>query len=195
MSYSNHRHVVFVTALRLLAVVSFASVALSGCSTPGYTVQAYPVAAPPPPPTEIYFYPTRGQSETQQKRDHYECYVWAEKQSGFNPHQAQLAPHQRLQVTPISPPGTDTAVGAVSGAMIGSILFSPHGHGEGMVFGALTGALLGAASDSARQQQAEHIQQQYDSKDAQQYARVDKQARDFRRAISACLEGRGYSVR
>jgi hypothetical protein len=38
-------------------------------------------------------------------------------------------------------------------------------------------------------------QQQYDTKDAQSYARLDKQARDYQRAITACLEGRGYTVR
>jgi hypothetical protein len=147
------------------------------------------------PTTVVYFYPAHGQSEQQRDRDRYECYLWSVKQSGFDPGQAQLAPHQRVEVRPAAPPGSDTAAGAVSGAIVGAIA-APHDATEfGLVFGAITGAMLGAASDSARQQQAEHVQRQYDAKDAQRYARLEKKARDYRRAMTACLEGRGYSVR
>ena len=167
---------------------------LHGCASPTYSVQPKPTQAPPLPSTEIYFYPARGQTPAQQERDRYECYLWAVKQSGFDPGQAQLAPHQRVEVKPVPAPGTDTAVGAFSGAVIGSMLAAPHDRGEGMVFGAITGALLGAASDTARQEQAQRIQQQYDVKDAQRNARLERQARDYRRAMAACLEGRGYTV-
>ncbi len=36
----------------------------------------------------IMAYPSRGQSQEQQQRDRFECYNWAEQQTGFNP-QAQ----------------------------------------------------------------------------------------------------------
>jgi len=180
----------------IVIVLGLASFVLGGCTTPpAYTLESHPASRPPLPSTEIYFYPLRKQSPAQQERDRYECYLWAVKKSGFDPGQAQLAPHQRVEVKPVNPPGTDVAVGAVSGAMIGSILSSPHDSGEGMVFGAITGAMLGAASESAKQQQAQQLQQHYDSREAQEYARQDKQARDYRRAMSACLEGRGYTVR
>ncbi|MCI0506750.1 MAG: hypothetical protein L0Z73_11670 [Gammaproteobacteria bacterium] len=78
---------------------------------------------------------------------------------------------------------------------MGSMIAPHHDRGFGLVFGAITGAMIGAASDAARQQQAEQIQQQYDARDMQYYARVEKQARDYRRAMTACLEGRGYAVR
>jgi len=169
--------------------------AISACSPPAYTVQKSPTPPPPMPATEIYFYPTRGQTPAQQERDRYECYLWAVKQSGFDPGQAQLAPHQRVEVKPVPGPGADTAAGAVSGAVIGSMLAVPHDRGEGMVLGAITGALLGAASDAARQDQAQQIQQTYDAREAQRYTRLERQARDYRRAMTACLEGRGYSVR
>ena len=55
--------------------------------------------------------------------------------------------------------------------------------------------MLGAASDAARQQQAEQMQRQYDTREARKYARLDRQARDYQRAMTACLEGRGYVVR
>lgn len=181
--------------LRSVTVLGLAGFLLSACAPPAYTVR--PSAAPPPPPpsVEIYFYPTKGQSKAQQERDRYECYLWAVKQTGFDPGQAQLAPHQRVEVVPTTPPGADTAAGAVTGAVVGSILSGPRDHGSGMVFGAIAGAMLGAASDQAKQEQAGRIQQHYDAKEAEQYARLDRQARDYRRAMTACLEGRGYTVR
>ena len=178
-----------------LGMLGLTSLLLGGCAPPAYTVR--PSAAPPTPPpsVELYFYPTRGQSKAQQERDHYECYLWAVGQSGFDPGQGQLAPHQRVEVVPTTPPGADTAAGAVTGAVVGSIISGPHDRGEGMVFGAVTGAMLGAASEQAKREQAAQIQQQYDARYTQRYARLDRQARDYRRAMTACLEGRGYTVR
>ena len=158
-------------------------------------MQTQAVDSAPLPMTTIYFYPMQGQSQARQDRDRYECYRWAVQQSGFDPGQAQLAPHQRIMVTPTAPPGTDTAAGAVGGAIVGSMLSPRHDHGFGLVFGAITGAMLGAASDDARQQKAAQAQQQYDARYAQRYASLEKQARDYQRATTACLEGRGYSVR
>jgi hypothetical protein len=185
---------------RVLSILVISSVIgsialLQGCAPRGVVVQSRPVENPPLPTTTIYFYPTKGQSKEQQERDRYECYRWAVKQTGFDPGQAQLAPHQRIEVTPAAPPGSDTATGAVTGAVVGSML-SPHDdRGFGMVFGALYGAMIGAASDQERQQQAAQVQQQYDVKDAQRYAQLEKQSRDYQRAMTACLEGRGYTVR
>jgi len=62
------------------------------------------------------------------------------------------------------------------------------------VFGAVAGALVGAATDIARHDRATRIQRQYDKNDANHYARLEMQSRNYRRAMSACLEGRGYSV-
>jgi len=168
---------------------------LTACAPQGYVVKKQTVASSPIPTTTVYFYPTRGQSEQQQSRDRYECYLWAVKQTGFDPGQAQLAPHQRIEVSPAAPPGADTAAGAVSGAVIGSMMSPRRDSGFGLVFGAITGAMIGAASDQARQQEAARAQYYYDTKEAQRYAVVERQARDYRRAMTACLEGRGYTVR
>jgi hypothetical protein len=195
MSNNIHRRTLLPVALWQFSVLTFFSVALFGCAPTGYTVQTHPATSPVLPTTTVYFYPTRGQSEERQDRDRYECYLWAVKQSGFDPGQAQLAPHQRIEVTPVAPPGSDTAAGAVGGAIVGSMLAPHDDRGFGLVFGAITGAMMGAASDAARQQQADQIQQQYDAQEAQHYARLEKQSRDYERAMTACLEGRGYTVR
>ena len=183
----------FLVLLRRVAGLGLL-VLLQACTPPVYTVQQRPVQPTPLPSTEIYFYPARGQSPAQQERDRYECYLWAVRQSGFDPGQAQLAPHQRVVVKPASPPGADVAAGAISGAVLGSMLAMPHDRSEGMIFGAMTGAILGAAAESSRQEQAQQLQQQYDARDVQRYSRLERQARDYKRAMAACLEGRGYTV-
>lgn len=171
------------------ASVLLAVLALGGC-TPTPT---RPVAeAAPLPYVEVYFYPAQGQSAAQQDRDRYECYLWARRQTGFDPSAPQLAPHQKLRVVPEPPPGHDTAAGAVTGAVLGAVVAPPDRTAEGAAVGAMAGAIAGAASDAARQEQAERLQERYDRQTA---ARVEQQARNYRRAMAACLEGRGYRVR
>lgn len=167
---------------------------LSGCA-PRYSTRSHRVNTPQLPSTQIYFHPLHGQSKVQQERDRYDCYVWAVRQSGFDPNQQGLAPHQRVEVRPLPPSGESVAAGAMTGAMIGSMVSPWHHSGEGLVFGAIAGALLGAAADALQHnQQANRVQQQYDANNARNYARYEKRARDYRRAMSACLDGRGYSV-
>ncbi|MCK5831855.1 MAG: glycine zipper family protein [Methylococcales bacterium] len=188
----------FIKKLRTLSLVIFGSlltVSLFGCSHPStYSVKQYPVSTPSLSSTEIIFYPKHGQNEYQQQRDRYECHLWAVKKSGFDPNQAQLMPHQRFEVKASPPPGTGAAIGALSGAVIGSITSRRYRSVEGMVFGAITGALMGAASDIARHQEANRIQHQYNENDTYRHIQLEKQARDYRRALSACLEGRRYTV-
>jgi hypothetical protein len=176
--------------------VVFAALALSACATASQSASVQPAAPPPPPPsTQVYFYPTSGQSAAQQDRDRYECYLWARKETGFDPSSPQLAPHQRLEVKPMPPTGQDTAVGAVAGAMFGAVAAPPGRNAEGAAVGAVAGAIIGAASDAERQEQAERVQQSYDQRAVQHAARVEQQASSYRRAMAACLQGRGYSVR
>jgi outer membrane lipoprotein SlyB len=122
--------------------------------------------------------------------------VWAVKQSGFDPSQPQLPPHERVEVVAMGPPpGTHTVAGAATGAIIGAAVSRPRDAGGGALVGAVAGAILGASADAANQQRTEAIQRRYDQRDLRAQARQELQARDFRRAISACLEGRGYTVK
>ncbi len=171
----------------------FAAVTLAACATPP-RAPAEPARAAPPPPTQVYFYPAQGQSAAQQDRDRYECYLWARQQTGLDPSAPALAPHQRVQVIPTAPPGRDTTAGAVTGAVIGTVVSPPGRSAEGAVVGAVAGAVVGAASDTARQEQAERVQEHYDRRAARRAARIEQQASSYRRAMAACLEGRGYTV-
>jgi len=116
------------------------------------------------------------------------------KQSGYDPSLPTLAPHQRIEYVPRPPPGQNTVAGAVTGAVVGAAVSRPRDAGAGAIVGAVAGGLLGAASDSARQAEADRIQSRYDQRDADRNARIEQRAQGYRRAMSACLEGRGYTV-
>ena len=190
---------------RLLIVAALAASVLlvSACaeapSRPAPTHPAAHAEPPPPPPqpvnTQVYVYPTSGQSADRVNRDRYECYLWSVKQSGFDPSQGQLAPHQRVEVVPMPPAGTNTVAGAATGAVLGAIIANPHDAAVGAVGGAIVGGALGAISDSQRQQQAKQVQSRYDRRTAAQNAQLEEQASNYRRALTACLEGRGYTVK
>ena len=165
------------------------------CAPYQYSTVKVETAQPPPVLTEVYFYPNQGQTPERQDRDSYECYLWAKEQTGFDPSLPSLAPHHKLAVVPEPPPGTGTAVGAVTGAIIGATVASSGKSPEGALVGAMAGAMIGSASDAARQEEASRLQRYYDRQTAKQTADIERQASQYLRAISACLEGRGYTVR
>ena len=125
----------------------------------------------------------RGQSLEQTRRDRYECHNWSVAQTGETP---LAAPNEDLE-----PRDADrdrrrervdrAIVGAVIGAGIGSVF--GHGHrrdaGERVLAGAAVGAAIGAATADGRGREAD--------------AAVVEPS-NYLRALTACLEGRGYSV-
>ena len=145
--------------------------------------------------TQIYFYPNRGQSTEQQSRDHYACYNWAVEQTGFDPSVSSIVPEQRVRVVPMPPPGQDTITMSIAGAVLGALIAGPHHAGGGALFGAATGAMLGASSDISRQESARQMEEAYNNRDQARDFHREKKALAFRRAMSACLEGRGYTVK
>jgi uncharacterized protein YcfJ len=115
------------------------------------------------------------------------------KQSNFDPSVTAVLPRQRVQVVPMPPSGSDTVAGAVTGAIIGAVV--ARDPGAGAVGGAILGGAAGAVSDGQREAQAKAVQQRYDQRDAARMAKLDEQAGGYRRALTACLEGRGYTVK
>jgi hypothetical protein len=145
--------------------------------------------------SDVYVYPSGGQTEKQLDRDRYECHNWAVAQSRYNPSDTHLAPHQRVRVVEMPPAGRDTAVGAMTGAVIGSSVAGHRDAGGGAVAGAIVGAMIGASSDAARRRTANQVDARLSAEAQAERARLERQAADYRRAISACLEGRGYTVK
>src|SRR5450755_1321368 len=66
-----------------------------------------------PPPQRVFVYPANGQSPEQTDRDRYECHVWAVQQTGVDPSRADANAYERVVVQPATPPGANTAAGAV----------------------------------------------------------------------------------
>jgi hypothetical protein len=172
--------------LRTGSILAFTAI-LAACVAPPpqrTVVQAEPV----PPP--IIVYPANGQTPEQQERDRYECHVWAVQQSGFDPSRSGVPPGERIVVQPATPPGAGTAVGAIAGAILGAAIAGPRDAGAGLVLGGITGAVVGSASDANAQAQANYEQARVDRR----AAGMEHAASNYRRAIDACLDARGYTT-
>jgi len=169
-------------------------VGLIGCYPATYRTVPASSPSPRPPITQVYFYPLKGQTTEQQSRDHYECYNWAVKQTGFDPSASSIPEPQRVKVVPMPPPGHDTAILAVAGAVLGALIGGRHNAAGGAIIGGVAGGITGAVSDASRQQYAQQMEEAYNRQDQALDAQYQEKASLFRRAMSACLEGRGYSV-
>lgn len=129
-------------------------------------------------------YPAKGQTAQQQQKDEGECHVWAKNQTGVDPAALAAAPAAAPQ-GPAAGGGErvrGAARGAVGGAAIGAIAGDT---GKGAGIGAVAGTMAGGRQ--ARQNQA-----------GQQKAAEDQRAQQldtYHRALGACMEARGYTIR
>lgn len=133
---------------------------------------------------QSFVYPASGQSAQRQQQDEAECHNWAIQQSGFDP--SRPPPQQAASAPTTSATGTTPGAGA-RGALRGAVV------GEIVGGDASTGAAVGAvaARSQSRHQNAGATQQAQQ----QQQANLQNQQALFSRARTACLEGRGYTVR
>jgi len=150
----------------------------------------YQPQPPPPVNADVYAYPLRGQPPQQQDRDHYECSIWATQQTGFDPSAPGVPPQHQVHVVSGPPPGSGTAAGALTGAVLGAVIGGPfHGPGPALAGAVVGGAIGTAAEQSARQSQTVTVT------DQRAAAQIQQRASNYRRALSACLDARGYSVK
>ena len=173
---------------------SLAAAVLAGCvaAPPPRPIYDPPPPPPPPPVSEVYAYPLHGQTAQQQDRDHYECSTWATQQTGFDPSAPGVPPHERVQVVSAAPPpGTNTAIGAVAGAILGAAIAPRWQAAPAALAGAVVGGAIGSSADAANAQATRTVVVQ----DRRAAAAQEQQAASYRRAISACLDARGYSVK
>jgi len=139
---------------------------------------------------ELVIYPAKGQDQAQQEKDKAECYTWAKGQSGFDP----MAPP-----TASSPPPQQGAPqggmvkGAARGALLGVAVGAIAGDaGKGAAIGAASGGLLGGMRRRDQAAQEKQAQQQWEQQQAAEYA---QKRSAYDRNFSACMEGRGYTVK
>jgi uncharacterized protein YcfJ len=136
------------------------------------------------PAQDLFVYPESGQSAEQQDKDKYECHAWAKRETGFDPMARPTTTTPAPQQNKPGVVGTaarGAAVGAVGGAIGGDA-------GKGAAIGAASGGLIGGM----RNRDQRRAQDQWAQEQVSQY---EQQRSQFNRAYSACLGGRGYTVR
>jgi len=150
--------------------------------------------------TAPVIYPAKGQTPKQQDQDRYECHGWARGQSGFDPTQTMpaAAPAQTAATATTASSGGAPVGAMAAGAMGGAAIaeLSHHDAGRGAAAGALGGAVFQRVKQQQAAQQQQAKQQAAQQQASQQQASARSQQRaTYERAMGACMEGRGYTVK
>ena len=132
----------------------------------------------------MFAYPKNNQPQAQQARDEQECLASAKQQSGVDPSAPGAPPAAPEKKKGGAVKGA--AGGAAGGAAIGAIAGDA---GTGAAVGATAGAIRGRRQQKRAQKEAEK-QAQAAAKSTQ-----EKSLDSLRRAFSACMDARGYSVK
>jgi hypothetical protein len=127
----------------------------------------------------------RGQSLEQTRRDRYECHNWAVEQTGETPAAVPVdeEPRGGDSERQLRRERIDRAiVGAAIGGAVGSILGNGRRRhsNDRVLAGAAAGAAIGAATAGGGRRAAAET--------------AADEPSDYLRALTACLEARGYSV-
>ena len=129
----------------------------------------------------IQVQPLNGQPPDRARRDRYECHNWAVEQTGVMPSSvSQQHAEERRQDRAARAQRTERVInGASLGAALGGLVRSTQhkNPANGVLAGAAIGAAVGAAASSAKNDEP-----------------AEEPVADYVRALSACLEGRGYRV-
>jgi uncharacterized protein YcfJ len=139
---------------------------------------------------DIFIYPNKGQNQQQQDKDRYECHTWAVNQTGFDPSRPQNTSSNSASDNRYQPSQPHVLRGAARGAALGAVGGAITGNAGK---GAGAGAAMGGVAGGFRRRD-ERIQQQNQQQNNAQ-ASQQNQRTAYNRAMAACLEGRGYSVK
>jgi hypothetical protein len=144
---------------------------------------------------KVFVYPAKGQTPEQQQKDETECYTWARSQTGIDP----TGPATAAAPTPekVDNPATGArAAGAARGAAGGAVIGAVAGDaGKGAAIGATAGTMRGGAQKRKGKKAAEQQQKEAEAQAKQQAAATDTQKMGtFKKAYSACVQGRGYTA-
>jgi hypothetical protein len=158
----------------------------------------------------MFAYPKNSQNADQQLKDESECYGSAQQNSGVDPQaaapatpsaqQQQAAQQQAAQQAQKDAGKGRTVKGAAGGAAGGAAIGAIAGDaGKGAAIGATVGAMSGRrhqrqAEAQAKQQGAQQEAQAQQQAQSQANAQHQGQLDTFKRAFSACMDARGYSV-
>jgi len=134
----------------------------------------------------LYVFPSNQQNQETQNKDETDCYIWAKQQTGVDPINPPQVAVKEADTSPDGSMVVGGAKGAAAGAAIGAIAGDA---GKGAAIGAVVGGVAGRRAkkygDAAEQQQ-----------NTQAAAAQEKKMMDsFKKAFSACMEGKGYTVK
>ena len=139
---------------------------------------------------DFMIYPAQGQSKDQMDKDKYECYSWAKSESGFDPMEM---PKATTPPPKTKEPTAGVGKGAVGGGLLGLGIGAIAGDaGKGAAIGAVSGGVIGGVRRNRQRSQAQQQKQQWEQEQSQIYM---QNRNNYNRAYSACLEGRGYTVK
>jgi hypothetical protein len=136
----------------------------------------------------VYAYPNKNQTQDQQLKDETDCYHSAQVQAAPNQNAQAGQEGQQDQSGKAGKGATakGTAGGAAGGAAIGAVAGNA---GEGAAIGAATGAAVGHRKKKKAQEKAQEQQQQ------QQQSQQTQASDNLKRAYTACMEARNYTVK
>lgn len=157
---------------------------LATAQTPAATQPPAASSGSPAAKIGVFVYPKKEQTPQQQANDESACYASAQQQTGIDPAAPPPAPQEADKKKGGAVKGA--AGGAAGGAAIGAIAGDA---GTGAAIGATAGAVRGRRQQKKANKQAEQQVQQQGQ--AQQQQSLDT----FRKAFSACIDSKGYSVK
>ncbi len=176
----------------------------------GGASQAMAQSTSPSKSIGMFAYPKNNQPAEQQSKDENECFASAKQNSGVDPSAPPPAAKSAEQKAAEQKAAADNAPkkhggrakgaakGAAGGAVVGAIADDEAGKGAGA--GAAAGTMVGGAKQrkankASKQQAAQQTAQAQQQEEAQGNAQHQAQIDTFKRAYSACMEARNYSVK
>jgi hypothetical protein len=173
--------------LLLLLWTSGIDVTLAGAQT------AAPAPASLSGKLGLVVFPAKDQTKEQQAADEKACYDWSKEQTGIDPAAVTVnadsaaAAGKAAADTATQGAGVKGAArGAAGGAVVGGIAGDA---GTGAAIGAVAGAAKGRKAKKQASQQAQ--QQAVAGAEGEAAGKMEA----FKKGMSACLEGKGYSVK
>ena len=164
--------------------------AADGTCPPGYTCATLPSRATQ---MGLYVFPSAGQTKGIQLSEEQQCYDWAQQQSGVDPTKVTANTDSAAKAS------GDKAASATQGAAVGG---AARGAAAGALIGAAagdagTGAAVGAAAGAVGGRRArKRAEAQAEQAGANQaVAQANDKIVQFKKAMSVCLEGKGYTVK
>jgi len=187
---------------KIMIIAATLGVGLSVPATaqePASTAAACPAgmtcAAVPLPSSELGLtvFPAKGQPRDVQFTEEQQCYAWAKENTGIDPTLVKANPDSaaKAAAAKASEATTGAAVGgAARGAAAGALIGAAAGDaGKGAAIGATAGAIGGRRAK--KQVEGQAAQQGAQQANAQAAELMNQ----FKKAMAACLEGKGYTVK